>query len=159
MCCNSWGRKESDTTEQLNWTELNWTVGDGLWDIANFWSVSLHSFQPKETTVQMGCWIVCSLTILLHSALFKEAVSYRLYQPGSSEGKLPAGFPRNHGGWLRRWTEAEVRVSHPRLPSCGAVPLADALALPSGSVPWLQLSCSCLPLWCCRPLSPVTLLS
>ena len=23
-CCNSWGRKESDMTEQLNWTELNW---------------------------------------------------------------------------------------------------------------------------------------
>ena len=21
-CCGSWGRKESDTTEQLNWTEL-----------------------------------------------------------------------------------------------------------------------------------------
>ena len=26
-CCNSWGRKESDTTERLNWTELNWTIG------------------------------------------------------------------------------------------------------------------------------------
>ena len=25
-CCNSWGRKQSDTTEQLNWTELNWTL-------------------------------------------------------------------------------------------------------------------------------------
>ena len=24
-CCDSWGRKESDTTEQLNWTELNWS--------------------------------------------------------------------------------------------------------------------------------------
>ena len=24
-CCDSWGRKESDTTEQLNWTE--WKVG------------------------------------------------------------------------------------------------------------------------------------
>ena len=24
-CCSSWGRKESDMTEQLNWTELNWT--------------------------------------------------------------------------------------------------------------------------------------
>ena len=24
-CCDSWGRKEWDTTEQLNWTELNWT--------------------------------------------------------------------------------------------------------------------------------------
>ena len=23
-CCNSWGPKESETTEQLNWTELNW---------------------------------------------------------------------------------------------------------------------------------------
>ena len=22
-CCDSWGRKESDTTEQLNWTELS----------------------------------------------------------------------------------------------------------------------------------------
>ena len=24
VCYNSWGRKESDTTEPLNWTELNW---------------------------------------------------------------------------------------------------------------------------------------
>ena len=23
-CCNSWGCKELDTTERLNWTELNW---------------------------------------------------------------------------------------------------------------------------------------
>ena len=27
-CCNSWGRKESDTTERLNWTELSvWATG------------------------------------------------------------------------------------------------------------------------------------
>ena len=25
-CCNSWGPKESDRTERLNWTELNWNV-------------------------------------------------------------------------------------------------------------------------------------
>ena len=25
VCCDSWCRKESDTTERLNWTELNWT--------------------------------------------------------------------------------------------------------------------------------------
>ena len=24
VCCDSWGRKELDTTERLNWTELNW---------------------------------------------------------------------------------------------------------------------------------------
>ena len=27
VCCDSWGRKESDTTEQLNWTELNILFG------------------------------------------------------------------------------------------------------------------------------------
>ena len=25
-CCNPWGRKESDTTERLNWTEVNWCM-------------------------------------------------------------------------------------------------------------------------------------
>ena len=25
VCCDSWGRRESDMTERLNWIELNWT--------------------------------------------------------------------------------------------------------------------------------------
>ena len=29
-CCNSWGRKELDTTERLNWTELNWSPSRSL---------------------------------------------------------------------------------------------------------------------------------
>ena len=29
-CCDSWGCKESDTTERLNWTELNWMEIYGL---------------------------------------------------------------------------------------------------------------------------------
>ena len=28
-CCSPWGRKELDTTEWLNWTELNWRHLDG----------------------------------------------------------------------------------------------------------------------------------
>ena len=28
-CCDSWGRKESDTTERLNWTELNMNGENG----------------------------------------------------------------------------------------------------------------------------------
>ena len=28
VCCNSWGRKESDMTSGLDWTELNWTITD-----------------------------------------------------------------------------------------------------------------------------------
>ena len=27
-CCDSWGRKESDTTEQLNWTEIVYSKAD-----------------------------------------------------------------------------------------------------------------------------------
>ena len=34
-CCNSWGHKESDTTERLNWTELNWYV---LWSLPRWLS-------------------------------------------------------------------------------------------------------------------------
>ena len=30
VCCDSWGRKESDMTERLNWTELNWNLDKGL---------------------------------------------------------------------------------------------------------------------------------
>ena len=26
VCCSQWGRRESDTTERLNWTELNWSL-------------------------------------------------------------------------------------------------------------------------------------
>ena len=32
-CCNSWGRKESDTTEWLNWTELNWVQDKTFWTL------------------------------------------------------------------------------------------------------------------------------
>ena len=30
VCCNSWGLKESDTTERLNWTELNFNTKNKL---------------------------------------------------------------------------------------------------------------------------------
>ena len=40
-CCDSWGRKESDTTERLNWTELMLALWNKLWSIAS------SSFSPK----------------------------------------------------------------------------------------------------------------
>ena len=30
-CCSPWGHKESDMTERLNWTELNWSWQITLW--------------------------------------------------------------------------------------------------------------------------------
>ena len=31
VCCDSWGRKESDMTERLNWTELNCALFSSSW--------------------------------------------------------------------------------------------------------------------------------
>ena len=45
-CCDSWGHKESDTTELLNWTELNKKTWFGLWKVAT-WLV-LH-LSPSRT--------------------------------------------------------------------------------------------------------------
>ena len=32
-CCDSWGHKESDTTERMIWTELNWRMLSIAWNI------------------------------------------------------------------------------------------------------------------------------
>ena len=42
VCCDSWGHKESDTTERMNWTELNWTTGYS-WVSAEHSVCFLHS--------------------------------------------------------------------------------------------------------------------
>ena len=40
-CCDSWGRKESDTIEQLNWTELNQWPASCVLQAASFSRVRL----------------------------------------------------------------------------------------------------------------------
>ena len=41
-CCHSWSRKESDTTERLNWTELNWSHFSCVSLFATPWTVALR---------------------------------------------------------------------------------------------------------------------
>ena len=45
VCCGSWGCKESDTTEWLNWTELNWKGQTQLsdWTELDSWFTLLYS--------------------------------------------------------------------------------------------------------------------
>ena len=40
-CCDSWGRKESDTTERLIWSELNWTDCRTLY-LFTFFLIYIH---------------------------------------------------------------------------------------------------------------------
>ena len=52
VCCSPWGHKESDMTEQLNWTELNWVgviiyfVREGSSKLQ--WDISLSAGGGKE---------------------------------------------------------------------------------------------------------------
>ena len=55
-CCDSWGRKESDMTERLNWTELNWD------------KEGEKCVQCNESPVEMSlfsCCLACSGETLL----------------------------------------------------------------------------------------------
>ena len=51
-CCNSWGRKESDTTEQLNWTELKHFVRplkSLVGDLALIWNWKCKYYRSGKT--------------------------------------------------------------------------------------------------------------
>ena len=50
-CCDSWGRKESDMTEQWNWTELNW--------MKVFQDSSSFSFPKLKKGISTNKWISC----------------------------------------------------------------------------------------------------
>ena len=68
-CCNSWGHKESDTMERLNWTELNWIYienGNCEFMSSQNWK---HSLRYRFT--QDCKWFI--YTILA------ETVSYHFY--------------------------------------------------------------------------------
>ena len=48
-CCDSWGRKESDITEWLNWTELNWCL---------FQSPPSCLYTMFSSTINWKMWII-----------------------------------------------------------------------------------------------------
>ena len=51
ICCDSWGRKESDATERLNWTELNGIVIGDFPDASTVKNPPAIQ-EPQETWIQ-----------------------------------------------------------------------------------------------------------
>ena len=58
-CCNSWGRKELDTTEQLNWTELRSLPCRDMWG-SSWGYILLHSKVKMRARVSRFYWNKCS---------------------------------------------------------------------------------------------------
>ena len=74
LCCNSWGGKESDTTEWLNWTELN-----SLWQHTAL-TYSFSYLEPVCCSMSSSncCFLTCIKVsqeagqVVWHSHLFQN---------------------------------------------------------------------------------------
>ena len=80
-CCSPWGRKASDTAEQLNWTELNW----GTW-------VYFLGFLSCCSSVQFSCSVMADSLQPhgLHSRLPCPSPTPGAYKNMSIESMMPS---------------------------------------------------------------------
>ena len=95
VCCDSWGRKELDTTEQLNWTELNESKP----------RVENPNVKPAPwPPILWSSWcqeMASALCTCLHCDCCPEPqeASFHFYQlPQAAPGSLTSA-PRTKGGW------------------------------------------------------------
>ena len=67
VCCGSWGHKESNTTERLNWTEinvLNSLSSKFILSLSLSLSISAHlSFIPRSTHINGDRWNIISIGV------------------------------------------------------------------------------------------------
>ena len=64
VCCDSWGRKESDMTEQLNWTELNW-YPMWTWEKCIFWY-----WIKQSIDIVISSWLMVLLSSTMYLLIF-----------------------------------------------------------------------------------------
>ena len=84
-CCDPWDRKESDTTERLNWTELNWmrlTVSLAyIWPLLYWGSFPQYVeqfffFSWKESSLLQVCFFASIEMIILFSPFYSINMVY-----------------------------------------------------------------------------------
>ena len=78
VCCDLWGRKEWDMTEQLNWTELNWILsGLPIWPFLQVTHTSSIAISSGMTI--LGCTPGhCPWSLLLVSKKTSLSLSHSL---------------------------------------------------------------------------------
>ena len=90
-CCDSWGCKESDTTEWLNWTELNWTIFGSFAHMISYNHIVTPS-TPTPTPVlpllpPLSPWVTTNL--FCESALFSfNSKVHFNYEPDPLSGDV-----------------------------------------------------------------------
>ena len=127
-CRDSWGCKASDTTEQLNWAELNWNVCR-LMAIAQimdfiFWVGGMH--WSSESFIHpynfSAYWCISMMGINFACVCAKSSFLYYKrcqWYPGRSDGKEPTCQYRRQRfdpwvgkvPWRRAWQPTPVSLS------------------------------------------------
>ena len=120
-CCDSWGRKESDTTERLNWTELNWYFSPQIvgaiavmviivvlrarYFLCNYQGLAVCAWgQKPDKEGQGGLWIQVSIQkgpkwiILILSCGDKDILT-RLQKDGHQKPLSFASITEQHHLW------------------------------------------------------------
>ena len=75
-CCSSWGRKESDMTEWLNWTELSSSADLSIFknekklEISSCWSKDHHDCQLKTPNRKIHFFVQWPVDCFSSSGLF-----------------------------------------------------------------------------------------
>ena len=92
-CCNSWGRKESDTTERLNWTEL---IHKNIYFLSTVYESSCV-FESLPIHFPRILCTLCWMTKLSHRVLIFEYSNRLVKNENSTASFLKLNSV--HSGW------------------------------------------------------------
>ena len=121
-CCASWGHEESDTTEWLNWTELNWTLVFRRSNKVTSLALKLLIWCLQQMWSVWECWYLTSMSCILGPSHFIKAINDWLHViqvailPGyQMDEKHPW---KDVGVTLKSPTELDFKVSLGQVPYC-----------------------------------------
>ena len=87
-CCSPWGRKESDTTERLNWTELNWKA-EKLENTEtcqpNHYNPTIWRKLPSVSVLRISFWKDVEINVDLHIDKDMHLHIFWLHETGISQ--------------------------------------------------------------------------
>ena len=75
VCCDSWGHKESDTTERLNWTELKKTIEEPL---INHWNCVVLNIDSSLCGFTWLPSTICTANEMAATEIYSKTRKYDL---------------------------------------------------------------------------------
>ena len=110
-CCDSWGLKESDMTEQLNWTELNWCImpfHSLFLEDAVFFFATTFSVLKVPLGIHIYLYFFCTDDL----DIFVE-IHLAVYRRGSISGLCSVSLIYMAGFLFFCWTSQLARLQFP----------------------------------------------